>query len=213
VKPRAGFTLAEVAVTLLIVGIALVYVLQGLNTSKATARATANAKIGREMALLTLARVESGLFQEDLASGATDTTGVTLSGSYSEEGYPEWTWVVKVGDEAFEDTQSADEPHLQYDTFAAREQREKERLQEAESSSSRSSTASDEEERAEQPFEKVRVRVSWPRMGELPHQLTLERWILWDQVYGKPEEEEAATNTGSEVAQPSSASSSEDSGR
>ena len=39
---RAGFTLAEVMVTLVIVGIGLTLVLQGLNTAKLTAAQTRN---------------------------------------------------------------------------------------------------------------------------------------------------------------------------
>ena len=53
-RARAGFTLAEVAVTLVIVAIGPTLVLQGLNTSKMSAAQTHNRKVARELALLTL---------------------------------------------------------------------------------------------------------------------------------------------------------------
>ena len=56
---RGGFTLAEVAVTIALVGLALVYMLQGLNTAKITAAYTRNIKLSKELALLTLGRIES----------------------------------------------------------------------------------------------------------------------------------------------------------
>ena len=47
----------------------------------------------------------------------------------------------------------------------------------------------DEEEDAEEPYEKIRVRVTFPILSEYSNQLELERWIPWDQVYGEEEDE------------------------
>ena len=81
-RARAGFTLAEVAVTLVIVAIGLTLVLQGLNTSKMSAAQTHNRKVARELALLTLGEIEAGLYWEDLNSSSD-----ILAGTYAEAGY------------------------------------------------------------------------------------------------------------------------------
>lgn len=109
---RAGFTLAEVAVTIVIVGIGLVLVLQGLNTAKITAAQTRNEKLARELALYTLGQVESGLYQEDIESG--------LSGNYSDLGYAAFGYEVVVGDEAFTDV----DPNAPFDSWKPRTQKE-----------------------------------------------------------------------------------------
>ena len=87
--PRGGFTLAEVAVTLLIVSFALVLILQGLNVAKFSAAQTHNRKVARELALLTLGRVQSGLYWEDL-----DGEPGEIPGSYAEEGYEDWRFTI-----------------------------------------------------------------------------------------------------------------------
>ena len=52
-----------------------------------------------------------------------------------------------------------------------------------------------DEEDAEEPYEKVRIRVSFPVLSEYSNQLELERWIPWDQVYGEEEDEESGGST------------------
>lgn len=165
---RAGFTLAEVAVTIVIVGIALVLVLQGLNTSKITAAHTRNQKLARDLGLLTLGQIESGLLRDDIESG--------MAGNYAEEGYPDFNWEIAVGDDALQETN----PDGRFDSWtptAAEEEAKR-----------------DEEEDAEEPFEKVRVRVTAPKIREFTNELTLERWIPWTQVYGEAEGEDASRN-------------------
>ena len=169
-RARAGFTLAEVAVTILIVGFGLVLVLQGLNTAKLTAAHTRNYKLARELALQTLGQIESGLFQEDIEDG--------LLGTYAEEGYPDFAFEVVVGDEAFRERRDDGG----YDSWAPRDSDEDEQ---------------EEDEESEEPFEKVRVRVTFPKVQEVSNELVLERWIPWKQVYGETEEEEGAPGSGS----------------
>ena len=41
----------------------------------------------------------------------------------------------------------------------------------------------EEEEEDEEPYEKVRIRITFPLLSEYSNQLELERWIPWDQVY------------------------------
>jgi prepilin-type N-terminal cleavage/methylation domain-containing protein len=164
---RAGFTLAEVAVTIVIVGIGMLLVLQSLNTAKMTAAHTRNYKLSRELALLTLGQIASGEFREDIENG--------LVGSYAEEGYPDFMFEVLVGDATFRAKGDTGE----FDSWAPRDEDYDE--------------TDEEEEEAEQPFEKVRIKITSPVIGELGNELVLERWIPWKQVYGEPEEEAGAT--------------------
>ena len=45
-----------------------------------------------------------------------------------------------------------------------------------------------DEEETEQPFEKIKIRVTFPRFNELPNELILEHWAPWKQVYGEKDE-------------------------
>jgi prepilin-type N-terminal cleavage/methylation domain-containing protein len=174
---RGGFTLAEVAVTLVIVGITLLWVLEGMNRAKMTAAHTHNVKIAEELAMQTLSEIEAGLFWEDIDEHGID-------GNYAEEGYESFHWEVVVGEETFADMQGA-EPLLEYDTFA--EQRKLEEKARAESD--------EDEEEVEEPYEKVRIRVTFPQFTEQKAEVILERWIPWEQVYGPSEEDKAAAAT------------------
>ena len=183
-RARSGFTLAEVAVTIVIVGIGLLLVLQGLNTAKLLSVQTRNYKLAHELALLTLGQVESGLYQEDIEDG--------LVGTYAEEGYPDFAFEVVVGDEAFREQRD----DRSFDSWAPRESDEDD----------------EDEEDAEEPFEKVRVRVVFPKVQEVKNELVLERWIPWTQVYGESETaEEGPSDSG--ASPPSAAASGPGSGR
>jgi len=180
--PRSGgFTLIEVAVTLVIVGLALTMCMQSLFTAKTSAVQTAHVKRARELGQQTLGQFESGLFREEIHTG--------YSGSYAEEGHPDFSFEVVLGDDTFLDDDREDayrDRGAFYDTFAARRERE----YEAQKSSD------EEEEETEQPFEKVRVRVLFPKAGEYTPFLDQERWMPWTQVYGEEEEEESQDQAG-----------------
>ncbi len=174
-RARAGFTLAEVAVTLVIVGIGLVFVLQGVNLAKVTAAHTHYRKVARDLALVTLGQIESGLYWEELDG----TSGDTLSGTYAEEGFEAWHYEVVLGEEEFtatEDEYGYDQDGYHDSWLAAQEREDR----------AREDQDQDEEEITE-PFEKVRIKVTFPKLGERDNALVLERWIPWDQVYGAPE--------------------------
>ena len=49
-------------------------------------------------------------------------------------------------------------------------------------------------------YEKVRIRVEFPKLAEYENEIVLERWIPWEQVYGP--DEEAAAEEGAEGALP-----------
>ena len=162
-RGRGGFTLAEVAVTIAVVGLALVWMLQALNTAKVTAAYTRNLKLSRELALLRLGQIEAGLFREELDSER-------LLGTFADEGNPDFSYEVVIGDEAFLELDESGGPV--FDNWR------EERLRD-----------DDDDEPAEQPYERVQVKVIFPPIQDLKNELVLERWLPWKQVH--PDEEEA----------------------
>lgn len=170
--PGRGFTLAEVAVTIALMGLALVYLMQGLNASKITAANTRNLKLSKELALLTLGRVESGVYEEEIENDR-------LEGTYAEEGYPEFLFEVVIGEANF---LLEANPGEFFDNWAyEREQREYD----------------DDEDEAEQPYEKVRVKVVSPMIREeLKNELVIERWLPWKQMH--PDEDDEGSGDGSD---------------
>ena len=174
-----GFTLAEVMVTLIVVGITLTLILQGLNTAKMIAADTHNRKVARELALYTLGEMEAGLFWEDLEFGDD-----LLSGSYAEQGYEFFSWVITLGDENFPEYEDSESGY--HDTYAYRRYLEDEEEDDD----------FDEDEESSEPYERVSIRVTFPKLSELENEITLERWIPWDQVYGV--DEDAAAEEGLE---------------
>ena len=167
---RGGFTLVEMAVTLVIVSIGLVMVLQGLMTAKVDAAETHFRKVARELALLTLGQVESGLFWEEL-----DGDGRTLTGTYAEEGYEDFHYELAFGEDDFPTASARDERSSGYHDSWRYEREREERERE------------DDEEETKQPFEKVRIRVGYPQLTDRESALVLERWMPWEQVYGTEE--------------------------
>ncbi len=121
-RRTSGFTLAEVAVTIVIVGIAVVMMLQSLNRAKLESAHTRNTKLARELALITLGQIESGLFRDDLERG--------LSGTYADEGYPMFAYEVVAGDDSFVSSDSGTDGD-RFDTFEDRRRREEEELTES----------------------------------------------------------------------------------
>ncbi len=175
---RAGFTLAEAAVTIALVAVTLTVLLQSLEGSKFMAAHTRDQKIARELALATLAEIEAGLWQEELE--------FTRSGNYAEEDDASFWWELAVGDETFSDA-PLDDPNAPFDNWAHREELQRERDAEDDV---------EEDEEATEPFEKIRIKVSFPQYGDFKSELTLERWIRWEQVYGEDEEEEGGGPAG-----------------
>jgi len=169
---RAGFTLVEMAVTLVIVSIGLVMVLEGLMKAKVSAAETHYRKVARELALLTLGQVEAGLFWEEL-----DGDGGTLTGNYAEEGYEDFNYELAFGEEDFRSTSERDERDSAYhDSWRYARERE-ERAREHDK----------DEEKTKEPFEKVRIRIGYPQLTDRESALVLERWMPWEQVYGSEE--------------------------
>lgn len=161
-RARGGFTLAEVAVTIAVVGLALVWMLQALNTSKVTAAYTRNLKLSRELALLRLGQIEAGLFNDEL-------DGERVLGTFADEGYPDFSFEVVIGDSTFLDR--TDAGAAVFDNWAEDRRRRSE----------------DEDEPLEQPYERVQVKVVFPPIQDLKNELVLERWLPWAQIH-PPEE-------------------------
>jgi hypothetical protein len=160
-----------VAVTIAVVGLALVWMLQALNTAKITAAHTRNLKLARELALLTLGQIESGLYVEEM-------TGDRIEGTYSEEGYPEFLFEAIIGEGNFRP--AFDDPT--FDNWL--EERRQAELD------------GEDDEEVEQPYEKVQVRVSFPPLQDLPAELVIERWLPWDQVHPSEYDEEPDEGSG-----------------
>lgn len=167
---ESGFTLAELAVTILIVGVTLVSLIQALNGAKLNAAHARNQKVANQLAQYTLGQIASGLFQEDY--------GDRPAGTYAEQGYEHFAFEVIYGEDGFASTVDGEQPH---DSFRNRPNRDEEQEEE-------------DRENEDLPFEKVKVRVTFPKLRNFKNELVLERWIPWEQVYGPDEEEEEANN-------------------
>jgi prepilin-type N-terminal cleavage/methylation domain-containing protein len=146
-----GFTMAELAVTLVIVSVGMLLVLQGLSTAKLSAAHTRNLKLARELGSLTLGQVGAGLYAEEI-----DRDQV-LTGSYAEQGHPEFAFEIALGDEDFRTRQRRDAGEA-HDSWAKTEQELRDEEKE-------------EEDEIEQPYEKVRVLVSFPPIKEMSTEL------------------------------------------
>ena len=172
----AGFTLAEAAITIAIVGLTLSATMQALQSAQITAGHNRNAKIARELGMTTLSEIATGRWWDEISS--------ERNGSYAEQDYPEFSYELVVGDESFPDRDERGYDDDRHDSFLYREQLAEE-------------SEEDSDEETAQAFEKVQVRVTFPRMTErLENQITLERWIRWAQVYGPEEEEEGSSTLG-----------------
>ncbi len=174
---RSAFTLAEVAVTIVIVGIGLTLILQGMNSAKMTAVNTHNTKLARDLALETLGEIESGLYREDLEDSED-----TLSGSYGERGYSDFYWEIVLGDGTFPDLEDRAESQL-HDSWRPDPYEELDEEDE------------DDEEDAAEPYEKVKIRITFPPLQNFGNTLILEKWMAWEQIYG-PEEDAEDQNDG-----------------
>ena len=169
-RARAGFTLAEVMVTIVIVGMALTLVLQGLNATKFEAAHTRNLKLARELGLLTLGQIEAGLFQED--SGRE-----RLLGTYAEQGHEFFEYEIVFGDDGF----LTEDELYRYDPW-------------------RRDDEDDDEDGldAQEPYEVVQVKVTFPQIKGYKNELVLERWVAWELVYPPDEDEVDEDDTGDE---------------
>lgn len=168
-RREKGFTLAEVAVTIALVGLALAWMLQVLNASKLTAAYSRNLKLSRELALLTLGQIESGVYADDIDRDR-------IEGSYAEEGFPDFFFEAVIGDENFRP-----DPNDQraFDNWKHERDQKK-----------RSRSSDEESEEAKQAYEKIQLKVTFPKIQELKNEYVIERWIPWKQLH--PEEEKAA---------------------
>ncbi len=196
-RHNQGFTLVEAALAIALVGMALTATLHILQASKLSAAHTRDQKTARVLALKTLGEIESGLRWDELEEGAF------LSGTYAEDDYPGFEWELAIGDQSFSEQEEYD-PNAPFDNWEWKRDRE------AEEESSYTGDDSEENENHE-PYEKVRIRVTYPKYGDMNHELTLERWMPWDQVY-RPEESEDDALPGADNSGGPDTGGTEDSG-
>lgn len=181
---HAGFTLVEVAVTIVIVGITLVASLQVLQGAKLTAAQTRNEKLAREFALYTLGRIEAGLYWEDVSD-------LHIDGTYGEEGHPEFTFEAVLGDEAFRERD--DLGRVSFDNWRQRAQDKRER-------------EGDPETDEEQPYEKIQIKVVFPKLGEFKNEVVLEKWVDWRRVHPEQEALDKGKSTDGKAQTPAEGS-------
>jgi prepilin-type N-terminal cleavage/methylation domain-containing protein len=174
-RVRQGFTLAEVAVTIALIGLALAWMLQVLNASKLTAAYSRNLKLSRELALLTLGQIESGQFSDDLDDER-------FEGTYAEEGYPDFSFEVVLGDENFRPDPTDQRAFDNWEAERRRRERE-ERADESEDS---------EGEEEDPAYEKIQVKVTFPKVQDMRNDYILERWLPWRQLHPEDVESDAA---------------------
>lgn len=186
-RAGAGFTLAEAAITIALVGMVVVMILQGLEGAKMNALYVKNRKTAYELGVGLLGEVRVGLYREELESG--------MSGDFAEQDHPEFEWEVVLGDDVFEEA-DRDDTDRPYDNYQRRRELQEERDAERDSRF----VDEDEEAAAEEPFEKIKVRVTYPKVRTFPSELVLEAWVPWVEVYGEDEEEE--TELGAAGAAP-----------
>lgn len=180
---QAGFTLAEAAITIAIVGLTLAYTMQALQSAQITAAHSRNVKIARELGMLTLSEIATGRWWDDI-----DTE---RGGTYAEQEYPEYYYELAIGDESFPDDDSHNDYYdgIKHDTWRYREEQ------------AFNNGDFEEDEEVALAFEKIQVQVTFPQLDELlENRITLERWIPWEQVYGVDEALEAGTS-GDESAE------------
>lgn len=173
-RARAGFTLAEAAITIAVVGIALSYTLKSLNNATFTAAQTRNVRLARELGMMTLGEISAGLWWDEIE--------FTRTGSYAEQDYPNYYFEIAVGDEEFVETDDLNDGETPFDNWAHREEL---RQQDEDYDP-------DAESEEVQPYEKVRIKIQFPKLADFNNEITLERWIPWQQVYGAEEEEVTA---------------------
>src|SRR5262249_52651545 len=135
---------------------------------------TRNLKVARDLAELVVGQVESGLFQDEVQSGSG------MQGTFSEQGYPEFSYEIVLGDDTFNEP---DKTTGAFDTWKKKDEKKKEQV--------------DEQDQAEQPYEKVKVRVTFPKLEEFTNQVTLEQWLPWKQVHVDKDAAKSTSSTGS----------------
>jgi len=175
-RRRGGFTLAEVAVTIALVGIALAWLLQALNAAKLTAANARNIKLARELSLLTLGQIESGLFAKEIDDDR-------IEGSYADEGYPDFSFEAVIGDENLtpnlDDTAAFDNWRHDQDEKKAKE-----------------SKKDKDEQEVEQPYEKIQIKVTFPKIQQSKNEFVIEKWVAWKQLHpDEPTDPNATPNT------------------
>ncbi|MCP3917409.1 MAG: type II secretion system protein [bacterium] len=178
-QTRSGFTLAEAAVTIAIVALTLSATMQSLEVSKLKAAHTQNQKTAKELGLMTLGAIESGKWWDEIETGRT--------GSYADNDYPDFYWEIALGDETFIEIEDNEEGSS-FDNW----QHRRDLQLEAEYNDRSENPDDEEDEEATEPYEQVRVRVTFPKLREYDNEVILERWIAWEQVYGEEEDEEGA---------------------
>jgi prepilin-type N-terminal cleavage/methylation domain-containing protein len=176
IHKRSGFTLAEAAITIAIVGIGLTYSVQALKSATITSAHTQYRKIARELALQTLGEIAAGQWWEEIE--------LEHQGSFAENDYPDYQWELALADEEFpnyDDGAEEDWENQPFDSLKYKQEQEEDYNRE---------NGIEEDEDAAEPYERIRIKVRYPSLPGVDSEnfVVLERWIPWVQVYGPDEE-------------------------
>jgi len=159
----AGFTLAEIIVTMLIVGILLVVSVQGIQRTMSQAAYTRDSRIARELALLQLGRLEAGLYIDEVEDH--------MEGDFSDDDQPYFQWELVLGTEEFHDEEVSESER--FDSWEEYDEDE------------------DEDADSGEPWVVARVKVRFPQHPGRSNELILERWMTRDFVYGPEDEDDS----------------------
>ena len=175
---RAGFTLAEAAITIALVGLTITYTLQALSSAQTTAAHTHELKLAREMALRTLGEIATGRYQAEMND--------VIQGSYPEDEAPYMRYQIAFGEATLP---RHGDPRDEYDRNTVDNWENRRRWEDDQSDG--------EEDTTEEDYEVVKIRVIFPKHSEeLDDFIEFEAWIPWDQVYGAEEENEEGAADG-----------------
>ncbi|MDE0904191.1 MAG: hypothetical protein OSB42_06130 [Planctomycetota bacterium] len=157
-------------------GITLAASVQALHGATQTAAHTQRLKIARELSLEMLGEIASGLWAEDLES--------LRYGTFASKDRPMYSYELALGDEPLEPARMGDDAYdynpQRFDNWKFNRDRELED----------NPDLADEE--SEEPFEKIRIRVSFPilpGLEQMDNFVEFERWYAWGQVYLTEDEE------------------------
>lgn len=191
-RRASGFTLAEIAITLLIVGFTLLMVLEGLETAKLGAAHSHNRKVAMGLAQGTIANVEAGRYWEDL-----EGVKGTLEGNYADvdERYEVFYWELIVGDDELSEEEQEDD-NSYFDNYRHRRVQAEENEEYTDEDAAYSETGT-----TGGPYERVVVRVTFPKLSRLDNTLTIERWIPLAQVFGSSPDDNLEAASGEDIGE------------
>jgi hypothetical protein len=127
-----------------------------------------------------LGRIESGLYWEEVSD-------LRIDGTFADEGHPEFSFEAVLGDESFRERDE-----LGYERFDNWRQKEEDRRD----------REGEPETDEEQPYEKVQVKIVFPKLGEFKNDIVVEKWVDWRRVHPEQEALDKGQSTDGKASTP-----------